>query len=239
MKGQNIKRFRERLGISQEELAQRTGVHSNTIARWERDEITPRGTSLVKLASGLQIPLSDLLSDEMENPMPQDFVSRGSFPARKVRPISTVKVPIISGIVSACCGEGNGYASDMEWEVEGHLDMPWAEMEPYAWLVGDGGFRAMHVEGDSMEPRIHDGDIVLFGDIPISNGNFALVKYDDRLIVRGVWNNHNGHYILRALNPLYGEIDVDLEDESKEFFILGKALRAITTSIRTLADGMI
>ena len=239
MIGHKIKSFREKQGISQEELAQRAGVHSNTIARWERDEVNPRGTSLVKLAAGLQISPSELLSEEPGTPMAQALINRGSTRGRKARPVSTIKVPIISGIVSVCCGNGYVYTNDVNWDVEGQIDVPWAELEPYAWQVGDGGFRAMHVEGDSMEPRIHDGDIVLFGDIPISNGNFALVKYDDRLIVRSVWNDHEGHYTLRALNPLYREIEVDMEDTSKDFFILGKALRAITTTTRTLADGMI
>ena len=48
--GKNIKKLREKLGLSQEELAQKIGMHSNTIARWERDEVDPRGTSMWKLA---------------------------------------------------------------------------------------------------------------------------------------------------------------------------------------------
>lgn len=67
MIGQNIKLFRESLGISQEELAHRARVHSNTIARWERDEVTPRGASLTKLANALQVTPAALLAEELDD----------------------------------------------------------------------------------------------------------------------------------------------------------------------------
>ncbi len=67
MIGQNIKHLREYLGISQEELAHRTGVHSNTVARWERDEVSPRGLSMAKLANALQVSPAELLNGEINN----------------------------------------------------------------------------------------------------------------------------------------------------------------------------
>lgn len=64
MFGKNIKLLREKLGLSQEELAQRMGMHSNTIARWERDEVAPRGTSMWKLAKALNVSAEALLTGE-------------------------------------------------------------------------------------------------------------------------------------------------------------------------------
>ena len=239
MIGENIRRFREALGISQEELAHRTGVHSNTIARWERAEVSPRGTSLTKLAQGLGISPAELFTGETDTPERapasaasdprQEIVSNAQF-------IETVRVPLIGGVVKACCGPGNAYASEVDWKIEGALEVPKMELFAYEWQVGPRGFATIRVEGNSMEPRIYDGDIILFGDLPYSNGNFVLVKYDDRIIVRGIWDDHNGHYRLRALNPAYEDIEVDMEDESKEFIILGKVIRRIT--MENLADGM-
>ena len=62
------------------------------------------------------------------------------------------------------------------------------------------------------------------------------MRYDDRLIVRGIWSEYNGHCRLRAVNPDYEDIEVDTSDESKDFYILGKVIRVI--SIRSVADGM-
>jgi transcriptional regulator with XRE-family HTH domain len=40
MKGKELKLIRERLGLTQVELSKLVGVTSNTIARWERDEVS-------------------------------------------------------------------------------------------------------------------------------------------------------------------------------------------------------
>ncbi len=68
MLGKNIKLLREKLGLTQEELAQKMGMHCNTIARWERDEVDPRGTSLWKLAKALNVSSATLLTGEENIP---------------------------------------------------------------------------------------------------------------------------------------------------------------------------
>jgi DNA-binding transcriptional regulator YiaG len=51
MKGAELRRIRKRLGLTQVELADRMGVHWNTIARWERNvvRITEPSARLVRL----------------------------------------------------------------------------------------------------------------------------------------------------------------------------------------------
>ena len=50
-------------GLSQEELAQRTGVPQQTIAFWERSGKTPRSEVLSQLAEALGITIEALLSE--------------------------------------------------------------------------------------------------------------------------------------------------------------------------------
>ena len=64
MLGEQIKIARERVCMSQEALAEAIGMHTNTVARWERNEVTPRGNSLKKLAQALQVQPSYLLDSE-------------------------------------------------------------------------------------------------------------------------------------------------------------------------------
>jgi transcriptional regulator with XRE-family HTH domain len=45
----SIRLARKKLGITQAELANDLGVASNTVARWERGELTPRPIVLVAL----------------------------------------------------------------------------------------------------------------------------------------------------------------------------------------------
>ncbi len=75
MIGERIKSLRENLGLSQEELAHSTGMHKNTIARWERDELQPRGTSLAKIARALRTTSTYLLGETDDPSMPRNVLS--------------------------------------------------------------------------------------------------------------------------------------------------------------------
>lgn len=59
----NVKRRRMELGISQEELAERAGVHRTYIGMLERSEKNATLYSIERLATALQVLPSDLLVD--------------------------------------------------------------------------------------------------------------------------------------------------------------------------------
>jgi len=59
--GANIKRQRERLELTQEEAAHRSGVHPVEFARAERGERDMRVSTIAKLARGLDTDASELL----------------------------------------------------------------------------------------------------------------------------------------------------------------------------------
>lgn len=58
--GQRIRFHRERLGLRQEELADKMGVSPKAISFWENDRSYPRSRLLTKLSDILHVPLSDL-----------------------------------------------------------------------------------------------------------------------------------------------------------------------------------
>lgn len=45
-----IRAFRERFGLTQVQLGERLKVHPNTIARWERSEVTPENPDVLRRA---------------------------------------------------------------------------------------------------------------------------------------------------------------------------------------------
>jgi len=53
--GQNLRRVRKRVGISQEELGSRSGLHRTEVGLLERGERVPRIDTLLKLATGLGV----------------------------------------------------------------------------------------------------------------------------------------------------------------------------------------
>ncbi len=234
--GEKVRSLRRKKGLTQEELSQALNVQRNTVWRWENKRANPDKNTMILLAAALDTTIAYLLG-ETDNPERTDpRHPLRDLPASDVQLINTIRVPVISGVVKACCGNGNSYANDVEWEEAGFIDVPSRDLSGYTWQVGNDGFRTMNVEGNSMEPRIHDGDLILFAKLPYNNGNFVIVKYDDRLLVRAIWDDHRGHIRLHALNSAYKDIEVDLEDESREFVILGKVLRRI--SMENLADGV-
>lgn len=224
---------------NQAELAELVGVHETTIRRWEleRDD-GPQGKNLSKLAEVLNTTVA-YLSGETDNPARGE----GAMPQPKkesianARPVETIAIPLISGVVRACCGVGNTYAEEVEWEIEDEIRLPLTDLLGYMWGVGREALGAIRVEGDSMEPRIHDGDIVVFvrDKAMLTNGCFAFVKYNGRLMVRAFYDDGRGNIRLRPLNPHYEEVSVNL-DEGDELITFGKVIRRVNTD--NLADGV-
>lgn len=74
--GRNLKRERERVGISQEELGLRASLHRTEISQLERGLRVPRIDTLVQLAGSLGVKPEDLLEGLAWNP---GRITRGGY----------------------------------------------------------------------------------------------------------------------------------------------------------------
>ena len=61
--GDNLKQKRIRRALTQEDLAQRAGLTTASVARIERNETEPRMSTLRKLAKALDIDPAELVGD--------------------------------------------------------------------------------------------------------------------------------------------------------------------------------
>jgi transcriptional regulator with XRE-family HTH domain len=59
----NLRRLRLAAGLSQEQLADRTGLHPTEISRLERAAREPRLGTIIRLASGLGVRIEKLVAD--------------------------------------------------------------------------------------------------------------------------------------------------------------------------------
>jgi transcriptional regulator with XRE-family HTH domain len=59
----NLRSRRKAAGLSQEQLADRTGLHPTEISRLERAAREPRLGTMLKLAKGLDIGIENLVAD--------------------------------------------------------------------------------------------------------------------------------------------------------------------------------
>lgn len=63
--GQNIKNCRERKGMSQEDLAFKTRVGTQTIERYESGEQIPNLQTILKISTVLDVPASELMGQQI------------------------------------------------------------------------------------------------------------------------------------------------------------------------------
>lgn len=61
--GDKVRDYRKRALLTQQELADKSGIGVTTIVRIERNQVEPRGQTIRKLAEALEISPADLLDD--------------------------------------------------------------------------------------------------------------------------------------------------------------------------------
>ena len=61
--GDNIRKYRRRINLTQEQLAEAVGVHSNTIRKWEKGLSSPSATELKLIADSLKTTTDSLYDD--------------------------------------------------------------------------------------------------------------------------------------------------------------------------------
>jgi transcriptional regulator with XRE-family HTH domain len=79
--GKRLKHLREKAGISQYELAKRSGVSPTSLSRIEAETREPTWPTVVKLARALDVPVGEFDSEpegELADPSPEE-----PFPARR------------------------------------------------------------------------------------------------------------------------------------------------------------
>ncbi|HMJ01498.1 MAG TPA: helix-turn-helix transcriptional regulator [Conexibacter sp.] len=59
--GRAVRELRARRSLSQEELARRSRLHRNYVGAMERGELNPTLRTLLRLAVGLRLPLSEVI----------------------------------------------------------------------------------------------------------------------------------------------------------------------------------
>lgn len=152
--GSNIKRLRTDAQLSQAELGKIAGVTDKAVSTWEADIKTPRMGAVEKMAAYFGVPKSAILDDVYQAPVP---VPPGLEPLPEM-----ATVPLIGDI--AC-----GTPITAEQNVVDRIGVPAAWRADYA----------LTCHGDSMVPKIQDGDIVCVRCQPmVENGEIAVVLID-------------------------------------------------------------
>ena len=193
-----IKTRRKELGITLEEIGRYVGVSKATVQRWETGSISNmRRDRIKKLSEILQVSPQMLLSAEENNTEETESVF--------------ARIPVL-GTVAA------GVPITAQEDILG-----WEEV-PQEWVKND-TFFALKLKGDSMEPRMAAGDIVVVRkQSDIESGEIGIVMVDGQATCKKVVKHDDG-LVLISNNVKYPPMFFTIKEmEEKNFTVLGKVV---------------
>ena len=205
MFSQRLKELRKLRGLSQAALSQLLGVSQQAVGKWETGRSTPDPQTVAAIAAELGVSADYLLGVEGEAP-----ARRG--PVAPYRAAQECRIPVI-GTVRV------GY---------GALALEEDYGEEYARVKDPDSYFYLKVKGDSMEPRISDGDLALvhrqntlnsgeLGVVVFGEGEGTLKKY----VVRG------NTVVLQPFNPAYPS-QILVGEDLDHLYIAGKVVETKT-----------
>jgi repressor LexA len=198
---ENIKRIRLEHGLSQTELGKIAGVSDKAVSTWELGIKVPRMGAVEKMANYFGIAKSVIVDDVQPTPTKQPTIPPGFEPM----PAMDV-VPLVGRI--AC-----GTPITAEENIEQMVCVPSRWHSTFT----------LTCKGDSMEPRIHDGDLVAIRSQPeVENGEIAAVRIGEEATLKHVYL-HENFIELRPENPAFSSIILNREDMNT-VVIEGKAV---------------
>lgn len=190
MLNERIKLCRQKLGLTQVQMAQKLGISKHLYNKYERTNTRPGYEVLSEIArlSGVSTDyLLGLTSGDDEIAMRPDPWGIGQPSTPKA-----VRIPVL-GIIPA------GVPLEA---VEDVLD--WEEI-PIEWTVNGKEFFGLKLRGDSMAPKYESGDIVIlqraFTCSPGSD--CAVIINGDDATFKRVFAAEDGGIVLHPLNPLF------------------------------------
>jgi len=200
--GTRIREARENKGLDQATLAAKLDLATRTLQRWEKGEQVPDAVTLAKIGELTGTLTHWLLTGE--GPMyahqnggkePTEGDTSSAF-----RRVKLVRIPMLSAVPA---GKAN---------LIFHPD----HIEKYITVddVKDSNAFALKVEGDSMSPRIEDGDVIIISPKrEVRSGDICVIRVNDEDTVKKVIFE-DGYVHLIPLNHDYEPVSVKKKDVS-------------------------
>lgn len=219
--GQKIKSYRKSNGWSQVELAKILGVGKSTIANYEKGYRSPRQNTIFQLADVFNISVDDLfpaINAETPTTSPVQAIYDQLTPPRQRKALAYLEKQLleqknenivseniislddykkttyrrVTGVVSA--GSGSMQDDDLDMEVSFYEDEIPDNYDAIAYVVGN-----------SMEPKIKNGDYLFIKNTPqVDYNTIGIFQVDGANYVKKLRQGY-----LESLNPDYADIQLD------------------------------
>ena len=223
-----LRELREELGISRVELAGRLGISRSAVGNYETGVSAPKEEVLLRLFDALGVDPNYLYRDayrahggirsDEEQALLEGY-RRLSLAGRQtvhtmVRALEDLQqeserlqprqdprtIPLYASPAAA------GYAAPVFNEDY--------ETIPVTGQVPRGAELAVRIQGDSMEPYIHDGGVVYVNHDPLHNGDVGIFCVDGDMVCKQYYRDPLGMVYLFSLNRRRSDADVLLPPSS-------------------------
>lgn len=200
---EKVRMLRIEQGLSQDELAKRMGYSSRSSINKIENGRPVSQKIIAKLAEALGVSAPYLMGFEDKKPESNlDSVLSSMVPVRIFDPISCGKGLMVDELAVGC------------------LALPAEALSSYHEYFSN------RAEGDSMEPKIRNGDYIVFEKTPIIQpGEIGAFSLNDEYYCKRLKKNSKGEVFLVSENVEYEPILVEPEDD---FRVLGKFKFRIT-----------
>jgi len=197
--GERLREARENKEMDQATLSGKIGVVTRTLQRWEKGEQIPDGIAITRIAKATNVQPSWLLTGEGEMytppPRPDNVFS---LPGSRRKHMQLTELPLISSVPAG--------------KVATIFHPDYVDNFVTVDDIKDPGAFALKVKGNSMSPRIEDGDIVIVSpQSEARSGDICVVRVNEEDTLKKV--KFEGNYIhLIPLNPEFEPMTVKKRD---------------------------
>ena len=177
----------------QVDLARETGIGKSSICTYLSGEYEPKQANAYKLAAALRVDPAWLMGQDV----PMEPAAARTLPHPDLLPVRRKRIRMLGRIAA-----GEPIYADEEREsyvsVDGDLECDFA----------------LRVTGDSMSPRLLDGDVVFFREQDdVNDGQIAAVIIDDCATLKHVYHLPGGIQLVSE-NPKYPPMIFDAQNST-------------------------
>lgn len=171
------------------------GISQGSITKWKNGSI-PSGATLAKLAEYFGVTVDELMNND----------SPKFTPAAETQPLDQSNLRMVPLYETVAAGF-SAYASA---DVQDYMPVYFTNPSEYEWTL------CIKVKGDSMYPKIEDGDIIqVRKQEDVDSGSIAVVMVDDDYgLVKIVWKEPDG-IVLQSINPQYAPMHFQGKDAQR------------------------
>lgn len=199
--GERIKKKRIESGFSQVDFANKIDVSKQTLYKYENNIITNIPSDKIEAISKVLnlSPMYIMGWEDLEQPTPKS----NGYP--------TVRIPVLGDVAA-------GVPILAQQDIIGYEDIP-------ADMAKTGEYFGLKIKGDSMEPKIHDNDIVIVKSMSDAENNDIVIAMINNEATCKRLHKYSNSVVLTAINSDYKPIEVTPDED---IYILGKVVMSIS-----------